>query len=127
MGSHSAKNDYEVSSYSHVGVDAEKGGLPIYTAEAPAVPGEVFITGDTPYAKIQRTVSKFGVEPRGIERVPEDERTDTNLMKVGTMVGFFESHIEKARSADMRFDSGSRPTWSSPPSPLVHWQSQCST
>ncbi len=92
MGSHYAKNDYEVSSHSPTGMDSEKGGLPIYTTEAPAVRGETFITGDTPYAKIQRAVSKFGVEPRGIERVPEDERTDTNLTNVGTMVGFLESH-----------------------------------
>ena len=81
------KNDYEVGSHSPEGGDSEKGGLPAYTTDAPAVPGEVFVTGDTPYAKIQRVVTKFGVEPRGIERVPEDERTDTNLMKVGTMVG----------------------------------------
>jgi len=81
------KNDYEVESHSPDGmaIDSEK-GVPIYTSEAPAVPGEVFITGNTWYAKTQRAVSKFGVEPRGIERVPEDERTDTTLSKVGTMV-----------------------------------------
>lgn len=80
------KNHYDVASYSPNGTDAEK-GPPIYTSEAPAVPTEVFLTGDTLYAKIQRAVFQFGVEPRGIERVPENERTDTNLMKVGTMVG----------------------------------------
>ena len=78
--------------------DAEKGGLPTYTAEAPAVSGEVFVTGDSTYAKIQRAVSKFGVEPRGIERVPEDERTDTNLMKVGTMVGIFDQRGKHTNS-----------------------------
>ena len=80
------KNEYRVGSYSPNGTDAEK-GPPVYTSEAPAVPTEIFLTGDTLYAKIQRTVFQFGVEPRGIERVPEDERTDTNLMKVGTLVG----------------------------------------
>lgn len=80
------KNRYDVASYSPNSTDAEK-GPPIYTSEAPAVPTEVFLTGDTLYAKIQRAVFQFGVEPRGIERVPENERTDTNLMKVGTMVG----------------------------------------
>lgn len=85
MASHYEKHDYEVSSHSPTS-DPEKGGLPIYTTEAPAVPEAVFVTGDSLYAKIQRTVTKFGVEPRGIERVPEDERTDKNLMKVGTMV-----------------------------------------
>lgn len=78
--------------------DGEKGGLPTYTNEAPAVAGEVFVTGDTTYAKIQRAVSKFGVEPRGIERVPEDERTDTNLMKVGTMVGIVNQNTNARRT-----------------------------
>lgn len=84
----SLKNDYEVGTHSTEGLYGEKGGLPAYTTDAPAVPGEVFVTGDSTYAKIQRAVTKFGVEPRGIERVPEDERTDTNLMKVGTVVGY---------------------------------------
>lgn len=92
MGSH-YKGDYEVSSHSPTGMDAEKGGLPVYTTDAPAVAGEVFITGDSTYARIQRAVTKFGVEPRGIERVPEDERTDTNLTKVGTMVGFPQPQV----------------------------------
>ena len=92
------RNEYEVeshstdpekgplSAYAGHSPDSEKGPIPAYVDEAPAVPGEVFITGDTLYARIQRAVSKFGVEPRGIERVPENERTDTNLRKVGTMV-----------------------------------------
>lgn len=82
------KHDYNVGSYSPNGTDAEKGPPEVYASEAPAVPTEIFLTGDSLYAKIQRAVFQFGVEPRGIERVPEDERTDTNLMKVGTMVGF---------------------------------------
>ena len=81
------KNGYNGASYSPNGTDAEK-GPPIYTDEAPAVATDVFLTGDTLYAKIQRAVFQFGVEPRGIERVPEDERTDTSLMKVGTLVSF---------------------------------------
>lgn len=81
------KNEYDVTTHSPTGTDSEKGGLPAYTTEAPAVSGEVFVTGDSTYAKIQRTVSKFGVEPRGIERVPEDERTDKRLSKAGTLVG----------------------------------------
>lgn len=81
------KDTYEVDiSQSPMGSDTEKGSPPVYTDDAPAVPGEVFVTGDSTYAKIQRFASRFGVEPRGIERVPNDERTDTNLMKVGTMV-----------------------------------------
>ena len=86
------KSEYAVDSHSS-GSDPEKmHGAPIYTDEAPAVAGEVFVTGDTLYARIQRAVTKLGVEPRGIERVPENERTDTNLMKVGTMVGSLVRH-----------------------------------
>ena len=54
--------------------------------ESGAVHGESFIAGDTMYHKMQRFVGRFGVEQRGIERVPEDERTDNNTLKVGTMV-----------------------------------------
>lgn len=81
-----SKENYTVNASAGNGFDGEKGGSPHYIDEAPAVAGEVFVTGDTPYAKIQRFVTRFGVEPRGIERVPENERTDTNLVKVGTMV-----------------------------------------
>ncbi|KAI9726114.1 MAG: hypothetical protein M1834_009411 [Cirrosporium novae-zelandiae] len=49
------------------------------------VAGESFVTGNSLYARIQRFVAKFKVETRGIERVPEDERTDSSLLKVGTM------------------------------------------
>lgn len=54
--------------------------------ESGAVRGEVFTTGNSTYAKIQRFATRFGVEARGIERVPEDERTDKSTVKVGTMV-----------------------------------------
>ena len=110
------KNDYEVKSHSPNGTDTEKGGLPTYTTDAPAVAGEVFTTGDTTYAKIQRFATRFGVEPRGIERVPEDERTDTNLRKVGTMVWFdlifhFIPYSNLREQADEVCDSGYQPTW----------------
>ena len=51
-----------------------------------AVHGEVFTAGNSTYAKLQRLATRFGVEARGIERVPEDERTDKSTLKVGTMV-----------------------------------------
>lgn len=38
------------------------------------------------YGKLQRLAGKFKVEQRGIERVPEDERTDTSYWNIGTMV-----------------------------------------
>ena len=81
------KEQYSIGTHSPTETDPEKAGVPAYSYDdAPAVPGEVFVQGNTLYAKLQRLVTRFGVEPRGIERVPEDERTDTNLVKVGTVV-----------------------------------------
>lgn len=54
--------------------------------ESGAVHGESFVTGDTLYYKLQRIAGRYGVEQRGIERVPAEERTDTSTLKVGTMV-----------------------------------------
>jgi hypothetical protein len=54
-----------------------------------AVAGESFEIGNTWSAKLQRLAGKFNVEQRGIERVPEDERTETGfraLLNVSTMV-----------------------------------------
>ncbi|KAK0618020.1 purine-cytosine permease [Bombardia bombarda] len=44
-----------------------------------------FGAGDTLYAKLQRVAGKYGLEQRGIERVPIDERTDSSVSNVGTM------------------------------------------
>ncbi|KAI0473689.1 purine-cytosine permease, partial [Xylariaceae sp. FL0804] len=45
-----------------------------------------FLTrGDALYAKLQALAGRFGVEQRGIEQVPIDQRTDTSLSKVGTL------------------------------------------
>jgi hypothetical protein len=59
-----------------------------YVGDEGAVHAETFLVGDSMYAKIQRLATKFGVEARGIERVPSDERTDSNMSKIGTMVIF---------------------------------------
>lgn len=64
----------------------EKHRSSIVPDETGAVHGETFVTGNSFYARFQRLVTRFGVEARGIERVPEDERTDKNTFKVGTMV-----------------------------------------
>ena len=79
------KNDYDVEAHSPTDNSPNEKVPPFYTDQTGGVPGESFEIGDTPYAKLQRFVGRFGVEQRGIERVPEDERTDTNLRKVGTM------------------------------------------
>ncbi|CAG7917611.1 unnamed protein product [Penicillium olsonii] len=50
-----------------------------------AVPGESFEYGNSTYAKIQRFAGKFHIEQRGVERVPESERTDTSYLNIGSM------------------------------------------
>ncbi|CAI7566034.1 unnamed protein product [Penicillium glandicola] len=50
-----------------------------------AVPGESFEYGDSLYAKIQRVAGKFNIEQRGVERVPDSERTDKSYLNVGSM------------------------------------------
>ena len=62
-----------------------------YVDENGAVPGESFTYGNSTYAKIQRFAGRFNIEQRGIERVPEDERTDPNLRMIGTMVWLYQS------------------------------------
>lgn len=39
-----------------------------------------------PLSKLQQALLKIKVETRGIERVPDDERTDTSYLNVGSMV-----------------------------------------
>ncbi len=78
--------DYNVADHSPVVSDEKR--LPVYADETGAVPGESFVTGNSTYHSIQRFAARYRIEARGIERVPEDERTDENLHKVGTMVRF---------------------------------------
>ncbi|KAL8685231.1 MAG: hypothetical protein Q9224_005903, partial [Gallowayella concinna] len=85
------KNEYDVEGYSPTDTYPDPSGnqisskIPVFADETGAVPGESFIIGNSLYARIQRFAAKYGVEPRGIERVPEDERTDKTLAKAGTM------------------------------------------
>lgn len=50
--------------------------------------GHIPTEGDSLYAKLQAFAGKYGVEQRGIERVPDDERTDSSMSQVGTMVRY---------------------------------------
>ncbi|KAF6820699.1 purine-cytosine permease (NCS1 nucleoside transporter) [Colletotrichum sojae] len=56
-----------------------------YMGDDRAVHEEDFATGTSTYAKLQRLAGKLGVEQRGIERVPEDERTNDSLSMVATL------------------------------------------
>lgn len=64
----------------------EKGAFGERVGDDGAVHAETLTVGETWYAKTQRFVTKFGVEARGIERVPDDERTDSSMSKTGTLV-----------------------------------------
>lgn len=72
---------------------------PAYVYEDGAVPGEAFVIGDSIWAKIQRFAGRFKIEQRGIERVPEDERTDNSMLNVSTMVCVDQvlHHLDKRR------------------------------
>lgn len=71
--------------------DIEVGEKPQYhdgSDEGGAVRGEALITGNSWYHRMMRKAGKYGVEARGIERVPEDERTDNKhpYLNSATMV-----------------------------------------
>lgn len=55
-------------------------------AREPTVPAEDLEKGDSMYARLARIGTKMKVEVRGIERVPENERTDTSYWNIGSMV-----------------------------------------
>ena len=51
-----------------------------------AVSTEALTSGSSLYARLQRAAGRLGVEQRGIERVPEEEKTDTSMSHAGTLV-----------------------------------------
>lgn len=57
-----------------------------YVGDENATHKSEFTAGDSLYAKVQRLAGRFGVEQRGIERVPSDERTDANMSHVCSIV-----------------------------------------
>lgn len=89
-----------------------------YTDGVGAVPGESFAYGDGWYAKMQRLAGKLNVEQRGIERVPENERTDDGfkaLLNVATMVSFLISLpltiFPSTLTINLQKNSGYQQTW----------------
>lgn len=80
------KTEYDVEDGSPTGLDRRIEKHHAYIDENDAVPGESFTYGNATYARIQRFAGKFNIEQRGIERVPEDERTDKSPHQIGTMV-----------------------------------------
>ena len=91
----------------------DKLGAPVFEDEDGAVHHESFEAGNTLYARLQRVAGKYGVEQRGlllnpstfeastksglgIERVPENERTDKSLIKVATLVSR-DAHLVESK------------------------------
>jgi len=76
--------DKDGSRFNKVDGDEDGSGVSNHNA----VPGESFEIGNGWYARAQRLAGKLKIEQRGIERVPEDERTDAGfkaLLNVATM------------------------------------------
>ncbi len=101
--------EYEPEKDGGVSADVALG----YTGEENNVSKSDFAANNTWYGKLQGFAGKLGVEQRGIERVPEDERTDTTMSKVGTVVSFNSAKSALACSISITHRSGSLPTWSS--------------
>ncbi len=85
------KNDHTID------VEVNGGEKPAYTKDTNssdyvgdegAVAAETFVMGDSWVAKVHRLAGKLGVEQRGIERVPSDERENAHMSQIGTMVWF---------------------------------------
>lgn len=86
------KSEYDVEAVpAEKSVSSSENGSGIVPDEG-AVPAETFVLGDSWYARTQRLAGKFGVEQRGIERVPSDERSDAGMSQIGTLVSF-PSHM----------------------------------
>jgi len=85
MGPFSKPNDYDVENGGGEKRVPNLDSSEEYIGDEGAVHAETFVVGDSLYARAQRFASGFGAEARGIERVPNDERTDTGMSKIGTM------------------------------------------
>lgn len=91
-------NDYDVETGEKHG--SGNNSTSEYIGDEGAVHAETFIIGDSWYHKTQRFATKFGVEARGIERVPSDERSDTGMSKIGTLVCISLASQHKFSEAD---------------------------
>ena len=107
MAIFSEKKSYDVESGSPTALDGSKHRDSV--DETGAVPGEMFTAGNSTYAKLQRFAGRFNIEQRGIERVPETERTDKSVVKVGTMVSS-RGHLPRAYRI-LTIPSGAPQTW----------------
>ncbi len=79
---------------------AEDVGLGYAGGEENVVRKDELVEGDGLFARLQRFAGKFGVEQRGIERVPADERTDSSMSQVGTLVSERERKRKRKRKRE---------------------------
>ncbi|KAI1198374.1 purine-cytosine permease [Nemania serpens] len=75
------RDEEKTQQWDPAGNDVEVGQVSSIEAEDNYTPPEE----NSPYARLQAFAEKYGVEKRGIERVPNDERTDTSMSQVGTL------------------------------------------
>jgi hypothetical protein len=81
-----AKKEYDVEAVTEKPSLTNENDSGEYVPDDGAVHAETFVIGDSWYAKAQRLAGKFGVEQRGIERVPSDERLPAGMSQIGTLV-----------------------------------------
>ena len=68
----------------HAVAEDEVLGSGTYTSPAPGSYEEE--VDNSLFARMNRVGTKLGVEVRGIERVPDEERTDNSYWNIGSMV-----------------------------------------
>ena len=81
--------------------------------------------GDGLYARLHRFAGRFGVEERGIERVPRDERPNIGMSQVGLTVRKQRRHIGLSGTCADNYGehrSGHLQTWSRRHLPLAFRQ-----
>lgn len=81
------KSDYDVEAKASNPAFVNETNSAEYIGDEGAIPGDTLIIGDSWHARVQRFANRFGVEARGIERVPSDERSNAGMSQIGTMVG----------------------------------------
>jgi hypothetical protein len=93
-----------------------------YTVDDGAVSATLFTLGNSRCAMIQKFAGKFGVEQRGIERVPDCERSDTSMLQTGTLVKLSVKLLGKNQLTIT--SSGCHAIWSSLHSQSAHSHGQ---
>lgn len=74
---------------------------PVVHGVEPVMPGDILSVNDrTFFGRINLYLARYQVEARGIERVSEDERTDTSVSNAATVVSTALSSVPKSHKLD---------------------------